>query len=92
MLYRVDVVGWDVFFGVSLLCTAAVFPGRPYRGVRVGLLIAGALSLIGLVGPISNQFGLRTVGVFGYAVVLPIACIGLARLFPAASRSAKGAD
>ena len=91
VLYGVDVVAWDLLFGVSLLCAAAVFPGRAYRGVRVGLLIAGALSVIGLVGPISDQFGLRTIGIFGYAVVFPIACIGLARVFSAASRIAKDA-
>jgi hypothetical protein len=90
VLYGVDVVAWDLFFGVSLLCAAAVFPGRPYRGLRVGLLIAGALSVIGLVGPISDQFGLRTIGIFGYAVVFPVACIGLARVFSAASRNAEG--
>jgi hypothetical protein len=91
VLYGVDVVAWDLLFGISLLCAAAVFPGRAYRGVRIGLLIAGALSVIGLVGPISDQFGLRTIGIFGYAVVFPIACIGLARVFSAASRIAKGA-
>jgi hypothetical protein len=91
VLYGVDVVAWDVFFGVSLLCAAAVFPGRAYRGLRVGLLIAGALSVIGLVGPISDQFGLRTIGIFGYAVVFPIACIGLARVFSAASRTGERA-
>ena len=88
VLYGVDVVAWDLFFGISLLCAAAVFPGRAHRFVRVGLLIAGALSVIGLVGPISDQFGLRTIGIFGYAVVFPVACVALARTFSAASRTA----
>ena len=85
VLYGLDVGAWDLFFGLSLLCLAAVYPSRGYRWVRWGFLLAGSLSVIGLIGPISNEFGLRTIGIFGYAVIFPLACLALTRAIVAGS-------
>jgi hypothetical protein len=49
--------------------------------VRRGLLITGVLCVAGVVGPAVGNMRLQLVGVFGYAVVLPVVCFMLTRLF-----------
>lgn len=80
--YAAELAAWDLFLGLALLLAAPVFPGEgPERGVRRGLLVCGALCLAGVVGPLSGNMRLQFVGVAGYALGLPMACVFLARLF-----------
>ena len=80
--YAVELLAWNLFLGLALLFAAPVFAGSgPERGVRRGLLISGALCVAGIVGPAVGNMRLQLVGVFGYAVVLPVVCLMLARLF-----------
>jgi hypothetical protein len=80
--YAVELLAWDLFLGLALLFAAPVFAGSgPDRGVRRGLLISGALCVAGIVGPAVGNMRLQLVGVFGYAVVLPVVCLMLVRLF-----------
>jgi hypothetical protein len=81
MLYAVDVVAWDLLLGLSLLFAAAVFTGRRYRAVRRGLLLSAVLCLAGLVGPAIDVIAWRGIGILGYVVVFPVACVGLSRAF-----------
>lgn len=80
--YAAELLAWDVFLGLALVFAAFAFereaPGRP---ARRALLACGALCLAGTVGPLLGEMRLQLVGVAGYAVVLPIAALLLARLF-----------
>lgn len=80
--YALEVLAWDLLLGLSLGCAALTFEdhGRERR-VRRGLLGCGALCLLGLVGPAVGNMRLQFVGVFGYAVLLPIVCLLLSMLF-----------
>jgi len=98
VLYGVDVVAWDIFFGLALLFAAPVFHAAGHLAVRNGLLIAGAMCLVGIIGPAVNHIALRQIGIIGYAVVWPIVCIPLSEAFrqagppPAAMATAPGPD
>jgi hypothetical protein len=85
LLYAADIAAWDLFLGLSLLFAAPVFTGLRYRWARRGLLASGALCLLGLVGPIFNALAWRGIGIFGYAVAFPVACLALSRAFTSAT-------
>lgn len=77
LLYGIDVVAWDIFFGLSLLCAAPVFGASRNVAARNGLLISGVLCLAGIVGPAVGNLGWRDIGIAGYAVAFPITCLAL---------------
>ena len=80
--YAIDIVAWDVFFGLALLFAVPAFPHRGDATlVRRGLILSGSLCLIGLVGPFANVLGLRTIGIVGYTVVFGLTCLPLSRTF-----------
>ena len=81
VLYGVDIVAWDIFFALALLFAAPVFHASGHLAVRNGLLIAGAMCVLGIIGPAVNHIALRQIGIIGYAVVWPIVCIPLSKAF-----------
>jgi hypothetical protein len=81
LLYAVDIAAWDLFLGLALLFAAPVFSGPRYRWSRRGLIASGSLCLIALAGPALNVLALRSVGIFGYAIVFPITCVAISRNF-----------
>lgn len=82
MPYAVELLAWDIFLGLSLLCAAFVFVGSGIRAfARWSLVIAGALSLLGAIGPIVGDMALQRIGILGYGVGLPIAALVLSRFF-----------
>ena len=81
VLYGVDIVAWDIFFGLALLFAVPVFHAARHTAVRNGLLIAGAMCLLGVIGPALNHIALRQIGIIGYAIVWPIVCIPLSKAF-----------
>ena len=81
VLYGVDVVAWDIFFALALLFAAPVFHAAGHVAVRNGLLIAGAMCLVGIIGPAVNHIALRQIGIIGYAIVWPIVCVPLSKAF-----------
>lgn len=86
--YAVELLAWDVFLGLALLLAAPTFTGAGReRAARLGLAACGALCLAGAVGPLVGDMRLQRVGVFGYAVVLPVVALVLARLFAADARA-----
>ena len=87
VLYGVDIVAWDIFFALALLFAAPVFRAAGHMAVRNGLLIAGAMSLVGIIGPAVNQIALRQIGIIGYAIVWPIVCVPLSKAFRQGGRT-----
>lgn len=85
--YAIDIVAWDVFFGLALLFAVPAFVarGRDATRVRRGLLLSGSMCLIGLVGPFANTLGLRTIGILGYTLVFGLTCLPLSRTFKEAT-------
>ena len=81
VLYGVDIVAWDIFFALALLFAAPVFHAAGHAAVRNGLLIAGVMCLVGIIGPAVNHIALRQIGIIGYAIVWPIVCIPLSKAF-----------
>jgi hypothetical protein len=81
VLYGVDVVAWDIFFALALLFAAPVFHAAGQMAVRNGLLIAGVMCLVGIIGPAVNHIALRQIGIIGYAIVWPIVCVPLSKAF-----------
>lgn len=80
--YAVELLAWNLFLGLSLVFASFTFEGndRDHRVSR-GLLVCGILCLAGVVGPAVGNMRLQFVGVFGYAVVLPVVCLPLSKLF-----------
>ncbi|TDT36534.1 hypothetical protein DES49_3098 [Halospina denitrificans] len=81
-LYAVELLAWDIFLGLSLLCAALVFVGSGIRTfARMSLLAAGTLSLLGAIGPLVGDMTLQRVGILGYGIGLPIAALVLSQFF-----------
>jgi hypothetical protein len=73
-----DLLAWDLFFGLALICLGLAAPDRSIWPRRL-LLVAGALCLLGFAGPATGHIRLHLFAAIGYAVVFPAACFGLWR-------------
>jgi len=81
-LYALELLAWDVFLGLTLLFAAAVFVGSGARAVaRWSLAAAGALCLLGAIGPVIGDMAVQRIGILGYGVGLPIASLAVAQVF-----------
>jgi hypothetical protein len=68
--YALDIVGWDVFFALSMLFAAPVFSGsRLAAWIRVLMIASGVLSLAGLSGVVVGDMEVRNIGIVGYVGV-----------------------
>ncbi len=73
-VYAVDLLAWDVFFGLAALLAGFAFGrGGQDGAIRILLFASGSLSIAGLLGPMTGAMDLRLIGVVGYAVVFPVA-------------------
>jgi hypothetical protein len=80
--YTLDILAWDVFFPLSVLCLATAFGGsRLQSWIRMLLLASGILAIGGLAGLFVDDMNIRNIGIVGYAVVFPVAGVLLVRLF-----------
>jgi hypothetical protein len=87
-LLAIDLLGWDLFFGFAMLFASPIFRGGGLQNaIRWGLLIGGALCLIGFSGPASGNMLLQFPAIIGYAFVFPFVCLLLVVFF---SRSEQG--
>lgn len=90
--YALDILAWDVFFGLSMLCAAPAFAGtRGTRWIRVTMTVSGVLALLGLGGVATGDMRIRNVGILGYVVGFLVVAIQLAVLF-ARTRPVAGRD
>jgi hypothetical protein len=68
--YALDILAWDLFFALSMLCASPVFrKGRLENATRALMIVSGILSLAGFVGVALSDMNLRNIGIIGYAVV-----------------------
>jgi peptidoglycan/LPS O-acetylase OafA/YrhL len=80
--YALDILGWDVFFPLSMLFAALVFQGsRLATWIRVLMIASGVLSLAGLSGVVAGDMQLRNIGIAGYVGVFLVVATLLAVLF-----------
>ena len=87
--YAIDIVAWDVFFGLSLLFAVPAFArSGSARIIRRGLIASGSLCLIGLIGPFANVIAWREIGILGYTIVFGLTCLPLTRIFKLDERTA----
>ena len=80
VVYALDILAWDVFFALAVLCAAVVFSGGGLlRLIRVLLLLSGTMALVGLVSVVVGDMRWRFIGIAGYVLVFPLAvtCIGV---------------
>jgi hypothetical protein len=70
VVYALDILGWDVFFALSMLFAAPVFRGdRLAASIRALMIASGVLSLAGLSGVAVGDMKLRNIGIVGYVGV-----------------------
>ncbi len=82
--YAAELLAWDLFLAIALVLSGLGFDAAgPQRGVRRALLGAGVLCLLGTIGPVVGDMRLQRLGVIGYGVVLPVACVLLVRHYRA---------
>jgi hypothetical protein len=82
VVYALDILGWDVFFPLSMLFAALVFQGsRLAAWIRVLMIASGVLSLAGLSGVVADDMQLRNIGIVGYVGVFLVVAVLLAILF-----------
>ncbi len=82
IVYALDILAWDVLFGLSALFAAAVFgDSRLAVWIRRLLILSGVLAFAGLGGVVWSDMQLRNVGIVGYVAVYPVAAALIALLF-----------
>jgi hypothetical protein len=66
VFFALEIVAWDLFFGLALLAVGPVFSGdRLGRWVRAGMIAAGMLCVFGLVGAVLGDMTIRDIGIRG---------------------------
>jgi hypothetical protein len=82
VIYALDVAAWDLCLGSALVMAGLAFSGPGLAAfVRRGLLLSGVLCLAGLLGAAVGNMDVRNIGIVGYAFVLPVVLLMMARLF-----------
>ena len=80
--YALDILGWDVFFALSMLFAAPVFWGtRLAAWIRMLMIASGVLALAGLSGVVVSDMQLRNIGIVGYVGVFLVVAALLVVLF-----------
>jgi hypothetical protein len=73
VIYALDILAWDWFYGLSLLFAALVFKGgRLETAVRIVMAVSGVLSIAGLIFLPFGNIQLRMIGILGYAGLGPV--------------------
>lgn len=85
-VYALELLAWDLFLGLALVLAAASFERD--RTTRYWMAGCGLLCLIGIVGPAVGNMRWQLIGVAGYAVVLPVVAVLMARRFAREGRPA----
>ncbi len=68
VVYALDILAWDWFFGLSVIFAACACTEQE-RTLRRTLILSGVLSLIGLIGVPTANMNIRNIGILGYTIV-----------------------
>mgnify|MGYP001025464510 CR=1 FL=1 len=80
--YALDILAWDVFFPLSMVCAAPVFGGsRLALWVRRSMLASATLAFLGLAGVAAGDMRIRNVGILGYVIGFLVVVILIAVVF-----------
>lgn len=81
VVYVLDILAWDFFFGLSMLFLVPVFKQtRLEKNLKTVLLVSGILSLVGLIGVPLQNMQIRNLGIIGYAVAGPVAFLFMGKI------------
>ena len=81
IVYALDILAWDLFFGLSMLFVAPVFKNDRFeRNLKILLITSGMLSLFGLIGVPLQNMQIRNIGIIGYAIVAPVAFLLIGKI------------
>jgi len=70
LIFAVDILAWDIFFGLSFIALGiSIMDIFAKKIIAITMIIAGILSLVGLISLPLNNMNLRYIGVFGYTVM-----------------------
>lgn len=72
VVYALDILAWDWFFALAMLCAVPVFtPSGLERRLRALMIVCGVLSLAGLIGVPLGNMAIRNIGILGYGLLAP---------------------
>jgi hypothetical protein len=78
VVYALDLLAWDLFFGLSMLFAAVVFEGgKLENALRRVMFLSGALCLVGILGPVLGDLRFQTIAIVGYAGLGTVAFLAL---------------
>lgn len=70
LLLSIDILAWDVFFGIAFIFLGlSLKPIKELAIARSIMIFSGILSLLGLIALPLNNMNLRFIGIFGYTVM-----------------------
>ena len=70
--YAIDILAWDWFFAVAMLCCGISLRGEPTMHLAANMFFfGGTLAMVGLAGPLTGSMPIRNIGIAGYAVFFP---------------------
>ena len=76
LVYVLDILAWDFFFGFYAVFLALSFERNGLEGwIRRVLFLSGILALAGLLGVAVGDMNIRNIGIVGYVGVFTIAAI-----------------
>ena len=82
VIYALDILAWDWFYGLGLLFAAAVVAGgKVETALRLVVVASGMLSVAGLIFLPFDDINLRIIGIIGYAGLSPALYLLLALVF-----------
>lgn len=75
IFYNLDIIAWDILFGLSFIYSGKFVRKNYDKLIGNLMIVAGLLSLIGIIAIPMNNINLRFIGVFGYVVIPIVVCI-----------------
>ncbi|MGH7725615.1 MAG: hypothetical protein ACREOU_09320 [Candidatus Eiseniibacteriota bacterium] len=88
-----DLIAWDLFFGLAMLFGAPVFRGNGRdAAIRRGMKLSGVLCLTGVIAQATGNFWFQYPAIVGYAFVFPAVCVLLSQYFRPTSNAIASAS
>lgn len=78
LLLSIDILAWDVFFGLGFIFLGlSLKPFKALSLVSLIMILSGILSIFGLIALPLNNMNIRFIGIFGYTVLPVISSVML---------------